>query len=74
MKCPACTSNEQRVMTTRTHTSKVMRLRCCDACGHRWTTVELDAQNLSRMESAVKAMRSFASLSRELDDVATAHG
>lgn len=73
MKCAACTSEEVRVMTTRHTDSKVMRLRCCSACGHRWTTVEVDAQNLSRMESTVKAFRAFATLSREIEDAAPSH-
>jgi uncharacterized Zn finger protein len=74
MKCPACTSDEQRVLTTRTEDAKIKRLRCCGACGHRWTTVEIDAQNLSRMESAVQAIRSLGNLSKELEDAAPAHG
>lgn len=70
MKCPACTSDEQRVMSTRGGDQKIVRLRCCGACGHRWNTVELDAQSITRMESAVKAVRTFTNLSRELDGAA----
>lgn len=73
MKCPACTSTEQHVLSTRTGDSKITRLRCCDACGHRWNTVEIDAQNLNRMESAVAAVRTFTSLSKEFGDAAAAH-
>ena len=73
MKCPACTSTEQRVLSTRTGDSKITRLRCCDACRHRWNTVEIDAQNLNRMESAVAAVRTFTSLSKEFGDAAAAH-
>lgn len=73
MKCPACTSTEQRVMSTRNGDLKISRLRCCDACGHRWTTVEIDAQNLTRMESAVAAVRTFTNLSKEFGDAAAAH-
>jgi len=74
MKCPACTSGENRVMTSRSGSAKISRLRCCGACGHRWTTVELDASNLARMESAVDAVRAFATLSKEISDGATALG
>ncbi|RYF57203.1 MAG: hypothetical protein EOO27_16230 [Comamonadaceae bacterium] len=74
MICPACTSPDQRVMSTRHAPIKVTRLRCCAACGHRWNTVELDAQNLARMESAVQAVRTFTSLSREFDDAEATHG
>lgn len=73
MKCPACTSDDQRVMSTRDGIAKVTRLRCCNACGHRWNTVEIEAQNLTRMESAVKAVRAFTSFSKEIDDATPAH-
>ncbi len=73
MRCPACTSTEQRVLSTRSGDLKITRLRCCDACGHRWNTVEIDAQNLTRMESAVTAVRTFTSLSKELENAAAAH-
>lgn len=74
MRCPACNSEDQRVLSTRPGTSKVARLRCCNACGHRWNTVELEAQNLARMESAVKAVRTFNTLSKELADAEASHG
>lgn len=65
MQCPACSSPDDRVMSTRVG---------ANACGHRWNTVEVDAQNLARMESAVQAVRTFTSLSRELENAAPAHG
>ncbi|MFM9926932.1 hypothetical protein VLK31_28375 [Variovorax sp. H27-G14] len=73
MKCPACTSTEQRVLSTRPGDARITRLRCCDACGHRWNTIELSAQNLTRMESAVAAVRTFTSLSKEFEDAAATH-
>lgn len=74
MRCPACTSEDQRVLSTRPGASKVARLRCCNARGHRRNTVELEAQNLARMESAVKAVRTFTTLSKELADAEAPHG
>ena len=74
MKCPACTSEEQRVMTTRPGPNKIVRVRCCDACGHRWNTTEIDTTRLTKMEVAANAVRSLFSLSKELDDAQTAHG
>ncbi|CAN5713129.1 hypothetical protein BH10PSE18_BH10PSE18_07850 [soil metagenome] len=74
MKCPDCGSEDQRVMSTRPGATKVTRLRCCNACGRRWNTIEVDAQNLARMESAVSAVRAFTNLSKELEDAAPAHG
>ena len=74
MKCPACSSDDGRVMSTRPGTTKIARLRCCNACGHRWNTVEVAADNLARMESAVKAVRAFNSLTKEIEDAEAAHG
>lgn len=74
MKCPACTSPEQRVLSTRGGDARITRLRCCDACGHRWNTVEIEAQKLHRMESAVAAVRTFNSLSKEFEDAAATNG
>lgn len=73
MKCPACTSEDQRVMSTKHGDAKITRLRVCNACGHRWNTVELGAQNLALMESAVQAVRTFNSLSREIEDAEATH-
>lgn len=73
MNCQACTSEEQRVISTKTGVRKVTRLRCCGACGHRWTTVEMDTQDVTRMESAIEVVRAFSTLSKELDAEA-AHG
>ena len=73
MRCPACTSDLVRVMSTRPEPSKIIRLRSCLACGHRWTTHELAAQDVQLMQSAVKAVRTFADLSREIDDATAAH-
>lgn len=67
MNCPACTSEEQRVMSTKTGPYKIMRLRECMACGHRWSTVEISSADAALMEQAIQVVRSFASLSRELD-------
>ncbi|MFT3720381.1 hypothetical protein [Pseudorhodoferax sp.] len=59
-------------MSTKVGAEKISRLRCCCACGHRWQTVELSTSNVSRMEQAVEVVRSFGTLSKELD--AAAHG
>lgn len=73
MKCPACTSEDQRVMSTRQGPDKIVGLRCCDACGHRWPTMELSTASISKMEQAVQVVRSFSTLSKQLDAEA-AHG
>jgi len=72
MQCPACTSEDQRVLDT-TGASKMARLRCCNTCGYRWNTVELEAQHLARVESAVKAVRTFTTHSKEIADAEATH-
>ena len=68
MKCPACNSEEQRVMTTRHASNKIVRLRACNACDHRWTTAEIETTTLTQMESAANTVRSLFTLSKELHD------
>lgn len=60
-------------MSTRNQPEKIIRLRCCDACGHRFHTTELPSQDLTTMARAVEAVRSFTALSSELNATAT-HG
>lgn len=74
MHCPACGSDESKVATTKHGPAKINRIRDCQACGHRWHTAEVAADNLARMESVAQAVRTFAAISRELGDVAAAHG
>ncbi len=72
MHCPACTSDENRVLSTRSQPDKVHRLRCCDACGHRFNTTELPSQSLVTMNQAVEAVRSLSAISSQLN-AAPAH-
>lgn len=71
MKCPACSSVEQKVMSTRAGTSRTGRLRRCNACGHRWNTIELTVQELQRLEVAVAAMRTFMDACKEIGNACT---
>lgn len=66
MKCSACESAKNRVLTTGQSKGQVLRRRECIACHHRWTTAEVNVDKLARMESAVKAIRAFASVNQEL--------
>lgn len=73
MKCPACESTEQLVMTTRPVGEKIVRLRRCGACGHRWRTIEMTAENLSLLEKAAEGMRQLAMLVKEINSAAPSH-
>ncbi|WP_418131404.1 hypothetical protein [Variovorax sp. 278MFTsu5.1] len=74
MKCSACESTDQQVLSTRQSAAKVTRLRRCCACGHKWTTVEMAADNLTLLEKAAKALKQFATLAKEIEDAAPSHG
>lgn len=48
MTCPKCKSDDLVVRNPR-HTidgKEIVRRRCCQACGHRWNTREIDAARL----------------------------
>lgn len=72
MHCPACTSDENRVLSTRSMPDKVVRLRCCEACRHRFHTTELTSDTLTTMNQAVAAVRSLSAISSQLN-AAPAH-
>lgn len=40
MRCPACQHDESRVVDSRTTRDAIRRRRECQACGHRFTTLE----------------------------------
>lgn len=67
MNCPSCTSDESQVMSTRSVSDKVVRLRRCCACNHRFHTTEMPSENLATMEEAAQALRSFATLTQKLN-------
>lgn len=60
MDCPACGSTLTRVRNTR----GTRRYRACSACGHRWTTEEIEVANYHDWR-AMKAERDRAVAERE---------
>ncbi|MEN0061513.1 MAG: transcriptional regulator NrdR [Myxococcota bacterium] len=40
MRCPACQHDESRVIDSRTIRDAIRRRRSCQACGHRFSTLE----------------------------------
>ena len=42
MTCNRCQSDASMVIETRTEAQYIRRRRECKACGHRWTTVEIE--------------------------------
>lgn len=49
MLCPKCDSNT-KVLDTRFDVDCVTRKRCCLSCGHKFVTVEVDADWLERIK------------------------
>lgn len=73
MKCPACESSERGIVSTRMLDTKVLRLRSCSACGHRWRTVEIGMDRLLLMESAVTTVKALSNLAKEMENAAPTH-
>lgn len=63
MNCPNCTIDRSSVIDSRTGAlgDRIRRRRSCMACGHRWTTYEVDAALLHAM-STVTAVPGMAKL------------
>lgn len=40
MKCPLCAGDSSVIQTYNNANNHVRRRRCCDSCGHRFTTKE----------------------------------
>ncbi len=54
---PACSSDDHRVMASKERGSVIRRIRECDHCMKRWTTIEAPEPIYDRAESIVKAFR-----------------
>ena len=51
MNCPNCnSSNKSHVVDTRRHPDSVRRRRECPDCGHRFTTHEIAASELEKLQ------------------------
>lgn len=58
MNCPLCQHERSRVIRT-TYGADIRRVRCCDGCGHRWVTVEVEEATVRRareIQAQVKAI------------------
>lgn len=55
--CPACGGGASTVPETRKRGGRVRRVRRCAACGHRWATVEIGADEERRYMHLARAMR-----------------
>ncbi|MBB2965177.1 hypothetical protein [Methylobacterium sp. R2-1] len=46
MICPTCTAEDSLVIESRKSPLGIRRWRDCQACGHRWSTVEVNRSDL----------------------------
>lgn len=76
MRCPFCQHPHSSVLETRMRHERTMltRRRRCDACAHRWVTIELERDTLARMRlhaqqvAALLATIAAATLTDEATD------
>jgi transcriptional repressor NrdR len=57
MNCPICNAPDARVMRTLDQGATIERRRRCDKCGHRYDTLELDAQQIEKLKSLQETLR-----------------
>lgn len=58
MICHLCSAEHSRIVRT-LYGKDVTRVRQCNSCGHRWKTIEVDAETVKRareVQAKVKAI------------------
>jgi hypothetical protein len=60
VSCPACGAHKVGVYDSRWEGGATRRNRACRACAYRWTTYEVEAVELARLQSADAFMRHLA--------------
>lgn len=69
MDCPKCGSGNGYVMDSRRAGGTVKRRRRCLDCGHRYSTMEVDAEKLRELERTVAVLRLLQEKIEELREV-----
>ena len=65
MNCPKCKSNQVYVIDSRHKEDTIHRRRECQECGHRYNTVEVEANEHKSLKEKAKMLRWMMS---KLDD------
>lgn len=73
MKCPDCDFGGTVVLATRQQDGRVIRSRSCSACGKRWTTGEVNLEELKLLDK-IKANATALAQSVMLASGAPSHG
>lgn len=60
MNCPLCHHEESRTVRTDAQASEIRRRRECLRCKHRWTTLELAAEDVQKLEQIRDLARPLA--------------
>lgn len=56
--CPACGHAGSDVIDSRKKEDRIYRRRCCQSCGERWSTEEVPASELRRLEDFEAVIKS----------------
>lgn len=57
MFCTACGSAENAVIDSRARGGLIRRRRSCSACGHRWSTIEMEVGAMREHTAKIRAER-----------------
>lgn len=57
MRCPICSEDALQVLRTVDEGYVIARKRKCTKCGHRFNTLECDAQEMERLKSLRQTLR-----------------
>lgn len=57
MQCTACGSDRHTVIDSRPSGGLIRRRRCCSACLHRWSTIEMEVGALHEQATRIRAER-----------------
>ena len=70
MICPECNSEDTMILETR-HNDPEMprRRRACGTCGARWTTREIRAEELLRLQKLEREMGRLAAAQHKLNQI-----
>lgn len=50
MNCPVCSHEDNHVLSTYGKPNRIVRVRQCDECAHRWRTAEANEEVLTKAE------------------------
>lgn len=60
MSCNLCGHQRSRVLRTVYDAGDIRRVRQCDGCGHKWVTLEVPVDTVSKAREVFEAVKAIA--------------